>query len=87
MLFSYLFILLLYGVNLNRNLRNFNRINVYREKSFNIGIWYIRKYVIVEKEFNFLKFYFVLIIILNIVVFFLYNEYCVCYVYSLYYFW
>lgn len=38
MLFSYLFILLLYGVNLNRNLRNFNRINVYREKSFNIGI-------------------------------------------------
>lgn len=74
-------------VNLNRNLRNFNRINVYREKSFNIGIWYIRKYVIVEKEFNFLKFYFVLIIILNIVVFFLYNEYCVCYVYSLYYFW
>lgn len=87
MLFSYLFILLLYGVNLNRNLRNFNRINVYREKSFNIGIWYIRKYVIVEKEFNFLMFYFVLIIILNIVVFLLYNEYCFCYVFSFYYFW
>lgn len=74
-------------VNLNRNLRNFNRINVYREKSFNIGIWYIRKYVILEEEFNFLMFYFVLIIILNIVVFLLYNEYCFCYVFSFYYFW
>lgn len=36
--FSHLFTSPLHGVNLNRNLRNSNRTNVYREKSSNIGI-------------------------------------------------
>lgn len=71
-------------VNLNRNSRNSNRTNVYREKSSNTGIWYTRKYATVEKEFNFLTFHFVLITTKNIVVFLLYNEHCSCYAYSLY---
>lgn len=66
-------------VNLNRNSRNSNRTNFYREKSSNIGIWYTRKYATVEREFNFLSYHFVLITTPNIVVFLLYNEHCCCY--------